>query len=289
MVCLGRLGHVRRVGLRVARPRRTTGQSRAQLLQRAVDGLAQARCGLARGRGQRHAQVLRLGRSGKQQRQQARGGIGFAGARATGDDGQPGAQGQGAGQLLPVHGVGGFHAPGRISGCAWGQSRGCGRCGSRHGVAWAGRIKQPVQPVAGQGLVHRGGVRCPLHHGLRQLLLLQPVAAQVQQGRSGGARQHQRLALVGGVWGVGGVGPACIGSRRPVLPIHHPYQAACAQCRQPLRQRGGHQLPDLLHAGQCGRRPIQHGAGLRRVHHGCQVQTGMAAPFHVRQQGRADQ
>ena len=46
--------------------------------------------------------MVGLGGGGKQQGQQAGGGIGFARAGAAGDQGEPPPQGQGAGQFLPV-------------------------------------------------------------------------------------------------------------------------------------------------------------------------------------------
>ena len=82
----------------------------AQLAQRGVDGLLQPRCGFAGGRGQCNAQALGLGIHGEQQRQQARGGVGFAGAGAAGNHRKTPAQRQCAGEFLPV---------GRGVGCRW--------------------------------------------------------------------------------------------------------------------------------------------------------------------------
>ena len=68
------------------------------------DGLGQACRGLAGGRRQANAQgAALLHRRRLQQAEQAHHRGGLAGAGATGDDTEPGAGGQGAGQFLPVH------------------------------------------------------------------------------------------------------------------------------------------------------------------------------------------
>ena len=246
-------------------------QARAQFLQRAVNRLAQARGRLAGGRGQGHAQALGLGRHGKQERQQARGGIGFAGAGAAGNDGEVGAQGHGAGHFLPVHGVGGGCVLER-SGSAGGRKR---RGGSHHLPACRGRVKQPVQPLPGGSFVHGAVLGCALPQGTCELLLLQPVAAQIKQGRGCGAGQHQRLALV------------ALRGLILVFVEHHAHQAAGAQRVHPQCQRSGQFKPQRLQRGlRCGR-PVQQ--GLRVIDDRCQWQTGVAAPLHLRQERGADQ
>ena len=101
--------------------------------------------------------------------QQARGGVGFAGARAAGDDGQARAQRDGAGKLLPIA-------------SAIGQA-----------------VEQAVEPPAHLGfvLLRRLGILerqrgCACAQALRHLLFEVPVATQVQQSRIAGAGQNQR-------------------------------------------------------------------------------------------------
>ena len=197
-------------------------QARAQFLQRAVNRLAQARGRLAGGRGQGHAQALGLGRHGKQERQQAGCGIGFTGAGAAGNHRQVSPQGHSAGHFLPVHGVGGGCVL-WCGGSAGGRKR---RGGSHHLPACRGRVKQPVQPLPGSGFVHGAVLGCALPQGTCELLLLQPIAAQIKQWRCCGAGQHQRLALV------------ALRGLILVIVEHHAHQAAGAQRVHPQCQLG---------------------------------------------------
>ncbi|GAB1386314.1 hypothetical protein MASR1M59_14620 [Melaminivora sp.] len=130
---------------------------RLQRAQGVVNRLLEPRRRLARGRSQGHAQLIGLGSRGKQQRQKARGGVGFARAGAAGDDGEATAQRQRAGDFLPVGiGVGGRAVGGR---------------------------KESIEPAARRGRVHGlhrialGARRHLPGHGLFVL----PVAAQVEQ------------------------------------------------------------------------------------------------------------
>ena len=118
---------------RPGRQRQRVAQLLLQTLQRGADGLPQARSGLARGRRERHPQRLCAGMQGLQQHEQPRGGVGLASAGPAGDEGQPPAQGQRAGYLLPI-----------------GPSR-----RTRGGLCIGRRREQPVQEEACPGTVQR--------------------------------------------------------------------------------------------------------------------------------------
>jgi hypothetical protein len=121
-------------------------------------------------RGQGHALARRVGRRGEQQGQQARHRVGLAGAGAAGDDGDRTAQGDGAGQLLPVRPVG-FAARAR-------------------------RHEEHVEPGAYLAGVDRMALARARAHGARDQGLVAPVTAQIQARILAGAVQHQRLAVI---------------------------------------------------------------------------------------------
>ena len=269
-------------------------QAGLQVLQRLVDGLAQpGRC-LAGGRGQRHLERVGAGVHGQQQGQQAGGGVGFAGAWPAGDDGEPPAQGQRTGHLLPVHLGGG--AGGRVAGCDPGSGRRGGRRAgglhTRRGTGCGGGIEQAGQPVAGLGFVHGQRVLGGGVDGLGHLGFVARVAAQVQQRGGGRAAQHERLATVG--LGLGQVrwcrpvacgGGQGVASSQPGARIAH--QRAGQQGLHPVAQGGGQAGPDGLpgHLGRSG--PGQQGLGL--AHQRSQGQAGVAPAFQVGEQGGGHQ
>ena len=167
---------------RMQRARRAhTGDQRAQVQacigrhgqagQGIVDRLLQTRRRLAGGRSQRHAQRAAIGVQRQQQRQQAGGGVGFAGAGPTGDHRQPRPQCHSASHFLPVDG------------------------GGRFGVGH----KEAVQPFACRRFGHGQGLAGSQQQALANALLIARITAQVQKRRIGRTTQHQRLALVGGV------------------------------------------------------------------------------------------
>ena len=139
--------------------------------------------------------MVGLGGGGKQQGQQAGGGIGFARAGAAGDQGEPPPQGQGAGQFLPV-------AIGVFGG----------------GVGLAG--EQAIEPMADGGRINVGGGagvgRGPaaLQDVLGHRAFVMPIAAQIQFGRAGVGGEHHGLAAVG-------------------IAPHDPHQGAVLQSLQP--------------------------------------------------------
>ena len=169
--------------LRERRQIERAAQPLVQAAERCINGLLEPRRRFSGGRGQCHAQALGRCIDRKQQCQQPRSGVGFAGARPAGDDRQAPAHGNGAGHLLPVRcvllplGHGGHGRP-------------------------LVRGKQALHPgaqgvCAGVGVGGQCGVGGALQHLLRHSAFVAPIAAQVQQGRSGSAAQYQRLAHVG--------------------------------------------------------------------------------------------
>ena len=254
-------------------------QAALQTGQRLVDGLAQARRRFARGRSQGHPQLRRVGAGGQQQGQQACGSVGFAGARPACDDGQSTAQGQSASDLLP-------------SG-AWSACVMCVRELSTHQVGsarwcrgvWARvsrRRKQAVEPITGGFGVHMGQRPRPLGHGLGHLLLIDPIAAQIEQGLFRCATQHQGLPLVGGLRAVATV--CTFSPHSPPCATHH---RAALQSLEPGRQTLGQLSPKCAQASLHFVGPRQH--RLRLQDQLTQGQTHVTAPLHVRQQGAGHQ
>ena len=215
-----------------------------------VDRLLQARRRLASGRSQRHAQRAAIGVQRQQQRQQAGGGVGLAGAGPTRDDRQPRAQRHGAGHFLPVGEVV------RLGGGFFG--------------VWH---KETVQPFACRRFGHGQGLAGALQQALAHALLIARITAQVQKRRIGRSAQHHRLALVGGVG-----------------QTHNHAGPVALQSCLPIGQRAGQVRPQGLQALRTvhrRRRPGQQGHGwLGQIGHG---QAGVATPFHVCEHGRSHQ
>ena len=207
LACIGPCTQQRMQGARRAnvrgqgQQRQRIAQLGLQRLQGRLDGLFEPRRRFAGGRGQPDAQLLGRGVHRQQQGQQARGGIGFAGARAASDHAELAAQGHGTSHTLPVERI---HA--RVVGC---PQAGVG------GVTRVWRRKQPVQPKPGLRFINRVKVRAALQHLGRHALLVAPVAAQVELA----ACQHQGFVLIGGIG--------------PRLTACTPHQRAGLQRRQP--------------------------------------------------------
>jgi hypothetical protein len=182
-----------------------------QPCQRRLQRLAQARRRLACGCGQRDAQALRCAVHREQRSQQARGGIGLPGARPAGDDGQARAQGDGAGEFLPI------------------------------AAASRQRIEQTVQPTTHPFFVDIERWRSARAQALRHLLLETPVAPQVEQGRSRRAGQYQRGAGIGRVYRLG---------RLHAAAGAHGGQPVCAARREALHQHRQGFLPRSAPAGE---------------------------------------
>ena len=240
-----------------AQPLGIVGQAvEVELRHLAGDGFVEPGGGLAGGRGQADAQGLFsftlafplafTERQRLEQGEQAHHGGGLAGAGAAGDHREARAAGQGAGGLLPVDRVRGIAPVGE------------------EGVedrAQAGRVR---------GLVVALCLAEPLIDPGVDILLVLPVAAQVEPGAGGGAGEHQRGAA-------GAIGDEFrLGQRRaPGVEIqrgHHPagqrrrvLQAVALRRQREREVRGGERLGQVqadvaaaeLVAGECRREQQQ--------------------------------
>ena len=193
-------------------------QAGAELLQRRVDGLAQARRRFAGGRRQGHPQPSGLIVQGKQQGQQPRSGIGFSRAWPAGNHGQASPQGYCTGKFLPIHQSLFGHWPQRV--------------GQAFVSGFKPWFKQTIQPVPGQCLVQALAACDALQHGTGDLGLVTPIAAQVEQGLGLTAPQYQRLSSI---WRIR---LAC-----RALLANTAHQRAGAQPIQPASQLSRQVLP----------------------------------------------
>ena len=146
-------------------------EAAAQFLQRRINRLTQPRSSLSGGRSECHPKLMRLLIHGKKQSQQSCCRVGLARSRAASDDGQSGAQGNGAGQLLPIDLGGGS-------------------------VRFVRCVEKAVQPLTRQCLVDAQACSGALQHLTRNVTFMKPVAAQVEQRLRWRATEYQRLALV---------------------------------------------------------------------------------------------